>query len=231
MSAAIPPPIPTTDPDPTRAAPAMPSRIGRVLRVVRRLIDIGRELAATIHQRATDRDFDLFAKPFGTDHFAFIVARITNGLRLALALEARLCQRAERGRDFGSAPIRTAAASAPRADRPPAPPEPEPAAPAQDPRLARLPTDAEIAAAVRRRPIGAVIVDILRDLGITPGQLDRPFWDELSHAVMAYGGSFFGWVNKLHKLMFALNFTPEERARPLYPEMPPGWRKPATHPP
>src|SRR4029077_20405902 len=46
--------------------------------------------------------------------------------------------------------------------------------PTEDPRLARLPTEEEIAEAVRRRPIGAVIVDICCDLGIAPGRLDRP---------------------------------------------------------
>jgi hypothetical protein len=67
--------------------------------------------------------------------------------------------------------------------------EPEPADHTEDPRFARLPTEAEIAAEVRGRPVGAVIVDICRDLGITPGQLDRAFWDELSHAIIAYGGN------------------------------------------
>ncbi len=55
-------------------------------------------------------------------------------------------------------------------------------------RLARLPTEAEIAAEIRRRPIGAVIADICQDLGIMPGHLDREFWDELRHAIIMYGG-------------------------------------------
>jgi hypothetical protein len=50
---------------------------------------------------------------------------------------------------------------------------------------ARLPTEEEIAAEVRRRPVGAVIADICRDLGIAPGRLDPAFWRELSHAVIA----------------------------------------------
>jgi hypothetical protein len=56
----------------------------------------------------------------------------------------------------------------------------------EDPRLARLPTEEEIAAQMRRRPIGAVIVDICCDLGIAPGHLDRAFWDEISHAVITW---------------------------------------------
>jgi hypothetical protein len=81
-----------------------------------------------------------------------------------VALEARLCARASRGQDLRVAPIRLAAARAPRPARQAAPlttqPEPQPADPAQDPRLARLPTVEQIAAEVRRRPIGAVIADM-----------------------------------------------------------------------
>ena len=71
---------------------------------------------------------------------------------------------------------------------------PDRADPTEDPRLARLPTEEEIAAEVRRRPVGAVIADICRDLGITPGQLDRAFWDELSRAIIAYGGNLAGFL-------------------------------------
>jgi hypothetical protein len=48
---------------------------------------------------------------------------------------------------------------------------------------------------VRRRPVGAVIVDICRDLGIRPGDCDRPFWDELCHAIIAYGGRLAGFFD------------------------------------
>jgi len=54
-----------------------------------------------------------------------------------------------------------------------------------DPRLAHLPTQAEIAAQVRRRPVGAVFADICRDLGIVP---THPLWRELTLAVIANGG-------------------------------------------
>ena len=74
---------------------------------------------------------------------------------------------------------------------------------AHDPRRARLPTEEEIAAAVRRRPVGAVIADICRDLGIAPGLLDRAFWDELSLAIIAYGGSLAGFLLNLNRRLFA----------------------------
>src|SRR3954468_16292712 len=171
MSAAAQPPAPTTDPDPHWAAATVPTAIGRVLSVVRRLIDYGRQLARTGQNRAAAPGFPLFAMPFGTADLAAILARITNGLRRAAALEAALCQRAARGRDLTPSPIRLPDARGPRlalqSAPPDAQPEPQAADPTQDPtgdptenpRLARLPTEEEIAAEVRRRPVGAVIAD------------------------------------------------------------------------
>jgi hypothetical protein len=40
---------------------------------------------------------------------------------------------------------------------------------------------------VRRRPIGAVIADICRDLGILP---NHPLWRDLQKAIMHHGGSY-----------------------------------------
>jgi hypothetical protein len=97
MSAAAQPPTPTTNPDPLRGNTAMPAALGRVLLLVRKLIDYGTQLAGAIQQRAAAPGFALFASPFGTADLAVILARITNGLRRAAALEARLCRRAARG--------------------------------------------------------------------------------------------------------------------------------------
>ncbi len=55
-----------------------------------------------------------------------------------------------------------------------------------DPRLASLPTPEQIAAEVRRRPVGAVIADICCDLGIRP---DHPLWRELQLAIILYDGN------------------------------------------
>jgi len=119
-----------------------------------------------------------------------------------------------------------------RADRqiaPPAP-QPEPAQP-QDPRLARLLAEAEIAAEIRRRPIGAVIVDICHDLGIAPGLLDRAFWDELSLAIMAYGGSLSGFLIKRSKRVFAFATGADVDPAAPWPAAPPGPLALSTHPP
>jgi hypothetical protein len=43
---------------------------------------------------------------------------------------------------------------------------------------------------VRRRPVGAVIADICRDLGILPS---HPLWRELSEAIIRLGGSLAAW--------------------------------------
>ncbi len=229
-------PAPPIEPDPARVAPAMPAALGRVLSLVRKLIDYGKQLAATVQQRAAAPGFALFAKPFGTADLAAVLDRITNGLRRAAALEARLCQRAARGQDLTPSSIRMPATPGPRAARqvapPDAQPEPQPADHTEDPRLARLPTEETIGAEVRRRPVGAVIADICRDLGITPGRLDRAFWDELSHAIIAYGGSLAGFLGNLRRRLFAFGSGGHsDRADPGWPAAPPRLLAPATGPP
>jgi hypothetical protein len=214
----------------------MPSRIARVLGLLRKLIGHGRQLATTVQQRAPTPNFNLFAKPFGTADLAAILARITNGLRRAAALEARLCQRAARGQDLAPTPIRLPAARGPRPTRqvalPDAHPESQPAGQTGAPRLARLPTEEEIAAEVRRRPVGAVIADICHDLGITPGQLDRAFWEELSHAIIAYGGSLAGFLGNLNRRLFTFGSGDHsDRADPGWPAALPRLPTPATGPP
>jgi hypothetical protein len=234
MSAA--PPTTTTDAVPPRASVDLPAALGRAVSLVRKLIDYGRRLAGTVQQRAAAPGFSLFAKPFGTTDLAVILARITNGLRRAAALEITLLRRAARGQDLTPPPIRLPAARGPRAAGQSAPPdaqpESQPANHPDDPRLARLPTEAEIVAAVRRRPVGAVIVDICRDLGITPGQLDRAFWDELSHAIIAYGGSLAGFLGNLNRRLFAFGSGDHsDHAGPLWSAAPPRTAAPATGPP
>jgi len=121
---------------------------------------------------------------FATRDLALIFARITRGLLLADALEARLIQRAAREQDAppASGPARAALPRKPHAARPAA----RRVDRAEDPRLARLPTPEAIAAEVRRRPIGAILADICRDLGIVPA---HPLWQELNLAMMDHGGN------------------------------------------
>jgi hypothetical protein len=236
MSAVAQPPAQTTDPDPLRATAPLPTAIGRVLSLVRKLIDYGRQLAGTVQHRATAPGFALFARPFGTADLTVIFARIADGLRRAVALEARLCQRAARGQDLAPTPVREPAVRGPRVTQQITPqdaqPEPQPANHTEDPRLAHLPTAEEIAAEVRRRPVGAVIADICRDLGIAPGQLDRAFWGELSHAIIVYGGSLAGFLGNLKNRLFAFGAGDcADRPDSLWPEAPPRLGVSATGPP
>ncbi len=221
---------PTTDPDPPSNAPAMPAAIGRVLSVVRKLIDYGKALASTVQQRATDPGFARFAARFGTADIAAILACITNGLLRAAALEARLCQRAERGQDLTPPPCRIPTIRGRHLAPPSAPPERERANDPPDPRLARLPTAGEIAAQVRRRPIGVILADICRDFGIAPGDLDGSFWDELNLAIISYGGTIAGIIDSQISRSFAFTFG--KRADKPDPGPPTSPRLlPATGPP
>ncbi len=179
---------PTTLPDPDQdragAVAAAPSRTARLLGLVRMLMDYGFELVCTLQRRAAPNDVSVSAmtRPFGTRNFALILARITRGLRLAGALEERLMRR----------PVREE--KKPASTSAPSPRQPRAARPAAarrrledpDPRLALLPTSEQIAAEMRRRPVGAVIADICRDLGILPG---HKLWRELSLAIIDHGGS------------------------------------------
>ena len=86
-----------------------------------------------------------------------------------------------------------------------------------------MPTAREIAAEVRRRPIGAVIADICHDLGITPGQLDRATWDELVDAILAYRGSLSRYIKNIINRCLSAPFTDRAAIAPparLAPDMP-----------
>ena len=87
--------MPTTAaaPQPTTQLDPQPSRSGRLLAFIRKLIDYGTALAATVRQRVASDP--IFARTgFGTADLAVIFARIVHGLHLARALEARVLRRA-----------------------------------------------------------------------------------------------------------------------------------------
>ena len=172
-----------------------PSRSGRLLSLVRRLIDYGRQLAATLRQRAVPSDTTDLVCKFGTDHLPLILARIAQGLHRAGLLEAKIASTAAR-LDVEPQPKPAPSPRAPRA----LPCEAQPASPRgaepQQPTdaaslLANLPTPDQIAAMVRRQPIGAVLADICRDLGIPAS---HPLWRELHLAINQYGGNWLRLV-------------------------------------
>jgi hypothetical protein len=179
------------------ASDLKPSRAARLLGLVRQLIDYGRQLAATLRGNPP---------PFGPDGIALILARITHGLLRAEALEARI--------------IRDAA----RVDAGPVPPRApchrkSPPAPGLDPGLdPGMPTSEQIAAEVRRRPIGAVIADICRDLGIMP---DHPLWPELRVLIIRHGGNLAYLVRDILDRAF----------QTLASDRPPAWPMPSLQSP
>jgi hypothetical protein len=175
---------PTNRPDPHQDRPATgadaPTRTTRLLGLVRTLIDYGRQLATTLQQRTAATNLADVTRHFGTIDIGEILARIARGLLRAAALETRLTSRLARQPDAPAAP------SAPSRRQPRAARPVDRSASPTDTSRAHLPTPEEIAAEVRRRPVGAVIADICRDLGIVPS---NPLWRELSLAIMENGGN------------------------------------------
>jgi hypothetical protein len=196
---AVPPPaVATNAPDPHQdrqpTSVGVLRSTGLLLGLVRALIDFGRQLASTLQQRTAASDLSGIIRDFGTSDIALIVARITRGLLRAAALETRLASRPDRPPAAPATASRRQPRVAQSAER-----TASAAAAAADPRLARLPTPADIAADIRRRPIGAVIADICRDLGIVPS---NALWRELSIAIIANGGSLATLVkDTLHRVI------------------------------
>ncbi len=176
--------VQTNRPDPHQVRPVTgadaPSRTGRLLGLVHMLIDYGRQLATTLQQRTSTTNLADVTRHFGTIDIGEILACITRGLLRAAALETRLSGRLARQ------PSEPATPSAPPRRQPRAARRVDRSASLTDTSLAHLPTPEDIAAEVRRRPVGAVIADICRDLGIVPS---NPLWRELSLAIIENGGN------------------------------------------
>jgi hypothetical protein len=190
MSDAATTPVAAVKPDPHRAEPVPPC-IAHVLSLVHALFAYGRNLAETLQQHAAApyrrACLEFVATTFGTGDLALALARITRGLLRAAALETRLRRRAATGRDIKPTETPLPGLRTPCTAKPAVPPGGELP---QDPSLDRPPTTEEIIAKDRRRPIGAVLVDICLDLGIKPGPLmGRATAEQLRMAIGVYGGS------------------------------------------
>ncbi len=193
--------------EPHTAAPAASAgpqdqgatRRGRLLGLVRRILGYGRDLVATLQRQNAPTPATDVARRFGTFNLALIIARITRGLALAERLESRLERTPPTRTDAQPAP--TPARSAPRPPRPPTPTPSE-----DDTALLRaLPSAEEISARVRNRPVGAVIVDICRDLGI---DASHELWPDIRDAIIQFGGSLSRmlsiWVSRIPGLLAGL---------------------------
>jgi hypothetical protein len=190
----------------TRAAPTsdkprpIPGRIGAVLKVVAALIAHARHFAATVRDRVDVPEFAAVAAILGTYDVPVILNRVQRGILRALALQDYLLARAARGRNLRFA-------WPPRVELQPhhrPPPRPAPAARAvrtskaqpdpallgpDDPGAYSMPTQAELAAWVRRRPVGRTMTYICLDLGIVPCLCDGIFWNRVEKVLRRYGGS------------------------------------------
>jgi hypothetical protein len=187
-------------PLPPPAPEKIPGRINRVLYVVGVLIAHARHVVATVATRVTVPEFAVAAAVFGTYDVTTIRFRIQRGIRRALALQQYLLERAARGRNLNFA-WRSHLALLPH-HRPPPRPAPKkratPRAPRRrdpsllddsDPGAFYLPTPAELAAEVRRRPVGLTITSICLDLGLVPGLCEGEFWNHIYDVFRAYGGN------------------------------------------
>lgn len=182
-------------PDPDRDAPAAPAALPRVsllLRIVHHLVAYGTTLIATLQQGTSEhrRIMSMFA--FGTRDIALIIARIKCGLLRAAALEIRLNRYVERGRDVPVQPVRLSMPGRRKA----APEADAPSEPTGSELLEKLPTAEEIAEQVRKQPLGVVIGDICRDLGLGLTGMDGALREELLKAVMECGIDLGGFYRK-----------------------------------
>ncbi len=181
---------------PHTAVAGKPSFANRLLTVIRILIDFGQKrLAAIQAQELTVGEVQDTGHAFGTFNLSVILARLMRGLRLADALERRVIAAASRI-DGPKPPPR------PRAARPSRPPPKPKLTEAEDNAalLARMPTDREIAAMVRHRPVRLILADICADLGIGPGQPQwQQLWRELTVALAGQKGPVIVHFNRAYQ--------------------------------
>ena len=185
-----------TDPQPDRAQAGLPPRIARLFGLVRKLIEYGLELAGAVRQQIAAPAQGRLALVFGTVNTGLILARILLGLRRASALQVRLQQHAAAGADlppaFSGEPAQGSRHGTPSAGG-------RIRRPTDEFAFAGMPTTAQLAEEISRRPIGAVLADLCRDFGIVPGYVDDELWKEVSFAIVEFGGSLGGLVDDLFR--------------------------------
>jgi hypothetical protein len=192
-----------------------PSRSGHLLALVRKLWNYGMQLSASLRQHppTTDDGRAHLENTFGISNVMVILTRIALGMKRARFLEEKIA-RAAAQIDAGSQPEAAPSPGTPRARglrAPSAHREPPP----DDETLAlvlRLPTISHIAREVLRQPIGEVLADICRDLGITDG---HPLWDELHAAIAEFGGTIVNRdKSKLNEVFPTTRVNQPPKAKP-----------------
>ena len=212
------------------AGRTVPRRRGRLLLLLRELIDHGERQLAIVRERPPLDQLYGIAKDFGTHDIDVIMARIVRGLRIATELEDRIvdCRASLRRmrmpkRASNPAPApETAAMSTPESRRArmmsdkPVPSSVNNAPEDIDALLTHWPTSEEIAARVHGRPIGSVLADICRDIGIG---YNKPLWWELLDAIDRHGGKYAHFTQALPRRRPNQDFFPDDRW-PLPPSVP-----------
>ncbi len=207
------------DPIAPAIAPA-PTRIIRLLGVLRVLITFGNHLAVILKANPCAETVRNIGSRFGAFDVALILARITRGLQLAQALEARFAPRADQP-DPAPRAAASAPASSPRQPRQPRTITPKPALPEDSAEaiLAALPTAEQIAEQLRTRPVHAVLTDICNDLGVC---MSDPLWHDINRVLMDYNGSFLPlWKERWRRFSAALNHLIPPNVRFIWPDTPP----------
>ena len=169
-------------PNPAGSEPTpTPTRSTRLRTLLQTLITFASTLVETLATNPAAHP--TIAYRFGTTNLGLITARIARALLMAMALNRRLARIAKQL----DAPQRpTTIARTRREPRAPKPPTPRPSEITDEALLTRLPTAQEIAAQIRHRPIGRVLEDICRDLGILPSD---PLWRDLELPIIGHGGN------------------------------------------
>ncbi len=202
-----------TPTNPAENAPAgfkgKPSPSQVLLRVIALLIDAGRDCLATIGGNLTPHEVQDTGFAFGTFNLAVIVNRLMRGIKLALALQARVTATAKRIDNPRFQPPRPAGKPRTRPPRKPKPTEAEDNAAL----LAHMPTDAEIAAMLRHRTIGALLADICADLGVG---VAHPLWQEVNFLIVIHGAQM---VPSMKRTYNRLNAARQE----VLSGIAPGW--------
>jgi hypothetical protein len=211
-----------TQPDPPqdRHNGSVPDNTAYIFSILHVLLAYGRHLSLTLDRRSTAWGFSVIAQFFGTARLPVIRARLARGILRIMALQRVLLSRAVRGRDTKFLGKRE-----PR-ERPPAPPPaeanaaPPPSRPKRTrrcyadtvPDLDNLPTLKQLEAEIRRRSVGAALVDICRDLGVPPNLCEGRFWNALYAALVWTNGNLCTLVQDLRR--HQREFEPELRNTP-----------------
>ena len=195
----------------------MPPGIALALSVVRMLIAYACHIARKAEECAVRGDISPvtinFGKGIAIDQ---LIIRVARGLRRALMLQEMLEQCATTGRDLApvarreSGPSGGSRRGGQDKDKPP--------------HVERLPSVAEIAAELERKPLGVVVADICHDIGIVPSDLTEEQWDALQTVILTYGGTTGRlWPAMKHNMeaqMERVMLDPKNAPRPYIPLVP-----------